>query len=170
MSERREFRKVLYLVALTVFLATSGKAQQRAGKSTPDPASSREISPSSKAAQKPSLLDAARVSTEEAAKSTARKRADKPDGTKAAETSLDDTVTEFHAAPPDSVKTGGTVATTSDKSKKSVLKGVHGTVHGSTAAGPSGGRGGGASLGATSPSGRTQVYVEADHSRLDTPH
>ena len=170
MGERLESGMVLFGLALTLFLATSGRAQETAAKSTSDSSPSRETSASPKTTGKPSLLDLTRVSTEEAAKSAAPKSADKAAGAKAAEASADDSVTEFHPARPDSAPTGGAVATTSDESKKSVLKRVHGTVHGSAAAGTSGDRGGGASVGAASKSGKTAIYVETDHSRRDTPH
>ena len=170
MSERLESRGMLLLLALSVFLATSGKAQETAAKATSDSSSSRETATSSKTKQKPSLLDATRVSTEKAAKSAAQKNAGKAAEAKAVESSADESVTEFHPTRPDSAQTGGAIVTTSDESKKSVLKRVHGTVHGSAAAGTSGDRGGGASVGAASKSGKTAIYVETDHSRHDTPH
>jgi hypothetical protein len=165
MSRRLESGMVLFMLALTVFLATSVRAQEALAKSSSDSTPRRETSTSSKTKQKPSLLDATRVSTEEAAKRAAPKSADK-----AAEASADESVTEFHPTRVDSAQTGGAIVTTSDESKKSVLKRVHGTVHGSAAAGTSGDRGGGASVGAASKSGKTAIYVETDHSRRDTPH
>ena len=170
MSERLGSRGVLLLLALSVFLATSGKAQERAAKSSADSTPRRETSASPKITRKPSLLDATRVSTEEAAKSAAQKNAEKAADAKAVKSSSDDGVTEFHPARPDSAQTSGAVAMTSDESKKSVLNRVHGTVHATTDAGTSGDHGGGASVGAASKSGKTQVYVETDHSRRDIPH
>ena len=170
MSEKLESQGVLLLLALTLFLATSGKAQETAAKSTSDSRPSRETSTSSKTTQKPSLLDATRVSTEEAAQHAAQKNADKAAEARAVESSADESVTEFHPTRADSAQTGGAVVTTLDESNNSVLKRVHGTVHGSAAAGTSGDRGGGVSVGAASKSGKTAIYVETDHSRRDTPH
>ena len=169
MSERLESRGVLLLLALALFLPTSGRAQETPAKASSDASSSRETATSSKTKQKPSLLDATRVSTEEAADSAAQKKAAKAADAKTIESSSNESVTEFHPARPDSAQTGGAVVTTSDESKKSGLKRVHGTLHGSAAAGTSGDREGGASVGAASKSGKTAIYVETDHSRRDTP-
>ena len=170
MSERLESRGVLFLLALSVFLATSGRAQETAAKATSGSSSSRETSTSPKTTRKPSLLDLTRVSTEEAAQHAAQNNAAKAADATTVESSSDESVTEFHPTLPDSAQTGGAIVTTSDESKKSVLKRVHGTVHGSAAAGTSGDRGGGVSVGAASKSGKTAIYVETDHSRRDTPH
>ena len=170
MSKRIKSGMVLFGLALTLFLATSGRAQETAAKATSDSSSSRETATSPKTKQQPSLLDATRVSTEESAQRAAQKNAGKAAEAKAVESSADESVTEFHPTRPDSAQTGGAIVTTSDESKKSVLKRVHGTVHGSAAAGTSGDRGGGASVGAASKGGKTAIYVETDHSRRDTPH
>jgi hypothetical protein len=161
---------VLFGVALPVFLATSGRAQETAARATPDSSSSRETAGSSKTKQKPSLLDATRVSTEEATKRAAQESAAKAGGATTVESPSDENVTEFHPTRQDSAQTSGEHVTTSGDSKKSVLKRVHGTVQGSATAGASGDRGGGAALGAASKSGKTAVYVETDHARRDSPH
>ena len=170
MNARLESGMVLFGLALTLFLAASGSAQETAAKATPDSGSSPETATSSKPKHQPSLLEVTRVSTEEAARSATQKKAGKAADVKAVESSADESVTEFHPTRADSAQTGGAVVTTSDESKKSVLKRVHGTVQGSATAGTSGSRGGGASVGAASKSGKTAIYVEADHARRDTPH
>ncbi len=171
MRKRIKCGMVLFGLALSVFLATSEKAQGTSAKATSDSSSSRETATSSKTKQqKPSLLDATRVSTEEAAKGAAIENAGKAADAKTIESSTNESVTEFHPARPDSAQTGGAIVTTLDESKKSVLKRVHGTVHGSTAAGTAGDRGGGAAVGAASKSGKTAIYVETNHSHSDTPH
>jgi len=170
MSKKIESGIVLSVLALTLFLATSGSAQETAAKATSVSSSGRETATPSRTTQKPSLLEATRVSTAAAAKRAAQERAAKADAATTVESSSDESVTEFHPTRPDSAQTGGAIVTTSDESKKSVLKRVHGTVHGSAAAGTSGDRGGGVSMGAASKSGKTAIYVETDHSRHDTPH
>jgi hypothetical protein len=170
MGERSESGRVLLLVGMFVLLATSLRAQETLAKPGSDSSSNRETTPLSKPKPKPSLLDATRVSTEEAAKSAAQEKADKAPGEKTNESSSSESVTEFHPARPDSAQKSGAAATTSDDSKASVLKRVHGKVESSAAIGASGDRGGGASVGATSNSGKTAVYVERDRSRSDTPH
>jgi len=157
-------------MTLSVFLASSGRAQETVAKATSDSSSSREAATSSKTKQKPSLLDATRVSTEEATKHAAQESAAKASEATTVESSPDESVTEFHPARPDPAQTGEASITASDDSKKSVLKRVHGTVQGSATAGASGDRAGGAALGAASKSGKTAIYVETDHSRRDTPH
>jgi hypothetical protein len=168
MSKRLESGRVLLLLALAVFMPTSGQAQET--KSTSDSSLSREASTAPRTLSKPSLLDATRISTEEAAQRAAQENADQAADAKTVRSSADESVTEFQPTRADSAQTGGAVVTTSDESKKSVLKRVHGTVHGSAAAGNSGDRDAGASVGAASKSGKTAVYVETDHTRSDTPH
>ena len=160
----------LLTLLLVIVLAAAAKAQEPSGKPASGSSSSQGTSTLPKDRQKFSLLDATRVSTEEAARSAAPKAAEKSPTAAAAESSSDSTVTEFHPARPDSAPTGDSAVTTSGESRKSTLKRVHGTVYGSAAPGNPGGRRGGAAVGAASKSGKTHVYVETDRSRTDTPH
>ncbi len=170
MSKVFESRGVVLLLALCVILAASGRAQYTGAKPGADSSSSPETTAPPKTKQQTSLLDATRVSTEEAAKSAAQERAGKTADPRTTESSSNENVTEFHPAPSNRDQKSGAAATTSDDSKKSGLKRVHGTVEGSSATGASGGREGGASMGATTKSGKTAVYVETDQSRRDPSH
>jgi hypothetical protein len=124
---------------------------------------------------KPSLLDAIRVSTEDARRSAAANLAKKDKAGEAAPKSSasaaagseDSAVMEFHPADAQTAASASEVAA-SKKSKRSVLKGVHGGAYGSTAPGSSNHQVGG-SAGATSRSGKTSVYVETNQSRADSP-
>lgn len=126
-----------------------------------------------KSESKPSLLDAARVSTEDARRGAAAGLAnqDKAKAAVAKPSTLateDSPVLEFHPAQATAAPSAPAIAV-SKNSKKSPLKDLHGTAYGSTAAGTSNHHVGG-SAGATSKSGKTSVYVETDQSRATSPH
>ena len=161
---------MLLALALIIVLATGAKTQETANKPASDSPRGQGTSSSPKPKQKPSLLDATRVSTEEAVKRAAQKDAEKTTNTAAPESSSESSVTEFHPARPDSAQAGSAADTTSDESTKSTRKRIHGTVYGSATPGGSGDRRGGAAVGTSSKSGKTHVYVQTDHSRTDTPH
>lgn len=78
----------------------------------------------------------------------------------------DEAVMEFHAAGYGSAGSLSAPAALHDKATKSALKRVHGDLYG----GKSGaGRADGGSVGATSRSGKTSVYVGSDQARSTTP-
>ena len=161
---------MLLALLLIIVLATGAKSQETRNQPASGSPPGQGTSSSPKPKQKPSLLDATRVSTEEAAKSAAQQRSKKAPSGETAQSSSDSSVTEFHPARPDSAPSGGTAVTTTNESNKSGAKRVHGTVYGSTTPGGSGDRRGGAAVGAASKSDKTHVYVQTEHSRTDTPH
>lgn len=131
--------------------------EKSSGRTPEKPATAR---PDEK--EKASLADATRVSTDEAARQAIKQKdQDKKDSSVA---STDSNVVEFKPAPPAAKSDDSLVVTKSGDSKK--LKKVHGEAYGATGAG--GHREGGAA-GATSKSGKTAVYVEADRSRTSPP-
>jgi hypothetical protein len=131
--------------------------------------------PRSKRDSKPSLLEATRVSTENARRGAAADLA-RQDKTglaapkvwaPATADSESSTVLEFHPAEANAGASASQAAS-SKNSNKSALKNVHGSAYGSTVPGNSNHQVGG-SAGVTSKSGKTSVYVETDQSRAASP-
>ena len=79
-----------------------------------------------------------------------------------------DPVTEFRPAAEGSAASAAAVVKTKD-SKKSVLKTVHGTAYGSLDPKNRGSHQAAGSVGGSSKSGKTSVYVETDSSRTAAP-
>jgi hypothetical protein len=151
------------LLSLSICLLTSlVSAAQEAPQKSPD-----APPPKSKASteKKPVLLEATRVSTDEAARSVAQKQTAKDNEEEGTKEDKDAAVLEFKPAPASAKSSGDVVVVPSKNSKKSVLDNVHGTVHGSVDARNSGTHRTGASVGASSKSGKTAVYVETERSR-----
>jgi hypothetical protein len=157
----RETRILLLSVALCLLMPVASTPQDTAKKSpeTPSPRSSASTE------KKPALAEVTRVSTDEATRSAAKKQAKKTAEEEVAEKPSDPDVVELRPAPASAESSGGAVVVPSKKSKKSVLGNVHGTVHGSADARNSGTRRTGASVGASSKSGKTAVYVETERGR-----
>ncbi len=155
------------LAAAFTLLASAAFPQSQATQNPPAGGPAKE-SPAPKADKK-RLLDAAtRVSTSEAVKSVAQESKEKP---KTSESSSASDVLEFQPAAPSG--TGArTVVTPSKDSKKSVAKNVHGTVYGSADPQATGNRRTGGTVGTSSKSGKSSIYVETDQgrSRSSSPH
>jgi hypothetical protein len=120
--------------------------------------------------KKPALADPTRVSTEKAARSAAKEKSKQGNAKAEEEKASDSGVTEFRPARPDE-KGAAEDRNTSDDGKKSkgrALKNVHGTVHGATDSAGTGNRTG-AAVGASSPSGKTSIYVETERDREKLP-
>jgi hypothetical protein len=155
----------LLLAALLCASVLSARAVQEKASSMAD--SPAEASPDPNKAK---LLDATRVDTEKAARSAA-KAAAKP-ATEKTETPKDPDkespeVTEL--TPASKAKSDETVLVLDEKTGSSPLNKIHGSVYGSDGAGTSQT---GASVGASSKSGKTSIYVESERSRSDpsNPH
>ena len=126
----------------------------------------------SDAGKKPALARVTRVSTEEAIRWAAAEAARKnqkgvpqPDGS----TAQDSAVVEFR--PVDQGGAPSDAATIlKGKSNKSALKNMHGSVYGSTVPGNRGTNEAAGSVGTTSRSGKTSVYIETDRSRASPSH
>ncbi len=149
----------------------TSEGQKSASTSTPDPDPA--------ASPKLDIFDAATVNTDAAvhrvAEQMAGKASDKdqkksepsasaknvksaqPDVKTAAP--ADPAVTEFQPRGPGEAGASDPVMTSAKQSKKR----VHGDVHGSAGGNRMGANGGGGSVGATSKSGSTSVYIGADH-------
>jgi hypothetical protein len=124
----------------------------------------------SEAGKKPALARLTRVSTEEAAHGAAadaakknQKVAPQPDGSK----TQDSAVLEFRPVDPDRATAGAVTAPPGNN--KSALKNMHGGVYGSNAPGNRGTYEAAGSVGTTSKSGKTSVYIETDRSRASPP-
>lgn len=153
-------RILLLSVALYLLMPVASTPQDTAKKS-PDTPSPRSAS----AEKKPALAEVTRVSTEEAARSAAHKQARKTAEEEVAEKSSESDVVELRPARENAESPGGAVVVPQKDSKKSALSKVHGTVHGSADPRNSGSRRTGASVGASSKSGKTAVYVETERDR-----
>jgi membrane protein involved in colicin uptake len=158
-------------VALALFAASAAAPQSSPGQSA-----SRQ--PEAKAAKIPTksekaeLIDATRVSTEEAARRAAEKKAEESAGNDSnkKENAKEDAAAVSEFKPAAKTKDSGTaVQPAPQDSGKLPLKDIHGSVQG---AGGGGMRRGGAEIGASSKGGKTHVYVETERSRSDAapPH
>jgi hypothetical protein len=130
--------------------------------------SDAQNSSTQKPEKKPVLVDAVRVSTDEAARSAAKAEVNKPAADKT-KSPPQDAVIELHPAGPSLASPTGAAAVPK-KSKKGPLKNVHGNVFGSTDPKNTGTRNTGAAVGASSKSGNTSVYVETDSARTTPTH
>lgn len=129
----------------------------------------------------PILLDLKPVSTTEAVRSLAKEMAKRPpdpedksasDNSTATEAAAGQSdpsaVTEFQPSRVDGSAPGAVVVNSKD-SKKSAMKNVHGSVAGVLDPNHRGDRQAAASVGASSKSGKTSVYIETDKSRIAPP-
>lgn len=151
--------KTCLLGALLCLLVPAGLMAQEGQEKKPDPPRAESPKPT----PKPALAEATRASTDAAVKSAAQKKA----GTSAPEDDTsepnDSAVTELHPA----AQTPEASSTDSPKTieKKSPSRNIHGSVYGASGAGGGNASRSGGSVGATSKSGKTSVYVETDRSR-----
>ena len=113
---------------------------------------------------KPKLVDAVRVSTQEAVASAAKQESAKGVPEKNPKDSSTDAVLEFHTAAPAGTEDNSQVV--ASDSKKSPLKKIHGEAYGADG---SGGNQEGAKAGTSSKSGKTSIYVETDRSHTTPP-
>jgi hypothetical protein len=158
-----ETRILLLSVALCLLMPVASTPQDTAKKSseTPSPKSSASTE------KKPALAEVTRVSTAEATRSAAQKQAKKTAEEEAAEKPAEPDVLELRPAPESTESSGGAVVVPSKNSKKSVPGNVHGTVHGSLDSKNTGTHRTGASVGASSKSGKTAIYVETERGRAE---
>jgi len=119
-----------------------------------------------------STAEAARSAAEDRAKEQKSGAAKSPAGPSSSDKSAaqgsGDPVTEFRPAAEGSAASAAAVVKTKD-SKKSVLKNVHGTAYGSLDPKNRGSHQAAGSVGGSSKSGKTSVYVETDSSRTAAP-
>ena len=140
------------------------------GLTAQDSADKKPVSPSPpKSASKPVLSEATRVSTDAAVKGAAQKKAEPNAKDEAAGESTDSAVTEFHPADQKPETSSAASAESPETSKKSPSRNLHGSVYGASGAGGEGARRTGGSVGASSKSGKTSVYVETNRVRESQP-
>ncbi len=139
-------------------------------QTTPGKTQKSETKPSapSRNENKPSLADVTRVSTERVASSAARDKSRKDTEQGAVSESAEPAVLEFQPASP-SARTASDSTKAVKDSGKSASKKAHGEVYGSLDPKNAGDRASGASVGATSRTGKTSVYVETNQSRAKPP-
>jgi len=152
-------------LALPIVPAFAQSSQEKA----PGSSSSVEKAPTPKSDKKPDLSGATRVSTDGAAASVAKEKAKHTaSDSKATTEANDDAILEFKPSSPDSVAAG--TEAVQGGTKKSASKDVHGTIYGATDATSIRNRSTGGSVGASSKSKKTSVYVETDHTQATSPH
>ena len=165
-------RVLILLIAVALFAPV---AAAQGAKDKAPPKSNSGASSATTDVNKAKLLEATRVSTEEAARKAAKvaskPAADKPEAKENSEESdqKDSAVTELTPAMKTDHDSDEIVRLPTGESPSSPLKKIHGSVYG---AGGSHSSRTGASVGASSKSGKTHVYVESERSRSDseTPH
>ena len=156
-----ETRIVLLSAALCLLMPVASTPQDTAKKSSETPSTKSSAS----TGKKPVLVEATRVSTDEAARSVAQKQTTKGNEEEGAKEDNEAAVVEFKPAPASAEPSGDAVVVPSKGSKKSTLGNVHGQVHGSVDGNNPETRRTGASVGASSKSGKTAVYVETERGR-----
>ena len=133
-----------------------------------EPATSQQRSPS-KTESKRSLMDAMRVSTENATRSAAADLASKGKSRAAGAKATNPVA---HGSPVEEFHSAGTapdaIVAASKSSKDSALKNLHGTAYGALGSANSDHRAGG-SAGATSKKGKASIYLETNQSRATSP-
>jgi hypothetical protein len=153
---------LLLSAALCLLMPIASAAQDTAKKSSDTPSSKSSVVSTTK---KPVLAEVTRVSTEGAARSVAQKQARKGAEEDGAQKAAEPDVLEFQPAPKNTGSSGKTVVAPSKGSKKSALGKVHGKIYGSADTKDAGTHRAGASVGASSKTGKTAVYVEAERGR-----
>ena len=152
---------LLLSAALCLLMPIALAAQDTAKKNSDTPSSkSSGLSGDKKTA----LAEVTRVSTESAARSVAQKQAKMVAEEDGAQKAAEPDVLEFQPAPKNTGSSGKTVVAPSKGSKKPALGKVHGEIHGSADA-KGATRRAGAGVGASSKSGKTAVFVEAERGR-----
>lgn len=163
----------LLVTALVLLAATVAGLQSSAGQDAAkdSAAGSSKVSQSQ---EKSKLIEATRVSTEEAARRAAKeksKKAAKEDSSKKQESKKDSAsnVSELRPVEKDDDDSASSAQVSTKDSGKSPIKDVHGSIQG-TRGGQT--RQAGGDIGASSKSGKTHVYVEGARSKSDTqpPH
>jgi hypothetical protein len=154
-----ERRTLLLSAAVCLLIGAAAISQDSAKKGPDSPNAKGSVSSTDK---KPALAQATRVSTDEAMRSAAQKQAKKATDEETPDKTPEPDVLEFRPAAKGAESSGGAVVVPQKDSKKSALSNVHGTVHGSLDPKGSGAQRTGASVGASSKSGKTAVYVETE--------
>jgi|SRR2546426_2890475 len=180
---------VLLTLALVLPLTASAQgapAQQAKDDKQSAPSAVNQVGSNAKAEKKPSsqpplelglkpasTADAARSAAQELAKSKKgagqeARTGQAAAGKSAVEETDDSPVDEFRPAPKGGPEGDGVVVK-SEGSKKSVLKSVHGAAYGALDARNRKDHDAAASVGGSSKSGKTSVYVETENSRTSAP-
>jgi hypothetical protein len=154
---------LVFSVSCLAALPASAQQDTAARPDKGQPAQPKSSTARSK--EKPTLAEATRVSTAEAARKAAAVEAQGHGSEPASQASSAPDVLEFHAASPGAQDSAGAATT---KESKTALKSVHGDAYGALGSRGAGKQTGGA-VGATSKSGKTSIYVETDRSHDSTP-
>jgi hypothetical protein len=155
------------------------RAQSAASDSAARPADKVAATPAPQTQSKLTLLDATRVSTDEAIKEMhpARMPTAKPDGKQKGAKTAASKLESLPASDVVELQSVSHAAGTLDPflvdqkdHSKSPLKNVHGDLYGATDSGALGGNQVDGAVGATTKSGKTSVYVQTDHAQTTWPH
>lgn len=114
------------------------------------------------------LLDATRVSTDATAKSATKDEARKTNADGTENSGDNSTILEFH--PGDVMQTGKAVVVPEESGKNGKAQNVHGDAYGVLGASDTGTHSAGGSVGVSTKSKKTSVYVESSRSASDQRH
>ena len=159
-----EIRDCLVGALLALLLPAGLMAQEREEKKPEPPRAEAR-----KASSKPALAKATRVSTDEAVRNAAQKKAGTSALEDASRESNGSAVTELHPVAPTSENSDAANTESPKTSKKSPSRNIHGSVYGASGSGGDSTRRSGGSVGASSKSGKTSIYVESNRSSESQP-
>ena len=151
--------------ALLGLLLSAGLMAQEGEEKKPDSPRAE----ARKASSKPALAEATRASTDLAVKSAAQKKAETSGTDNSSSEPANSAVTELHPAAPTSENSDAASVESPKTIKKSSSRNIHGSVYGASGSGGESTRKSGGSVGASSKSGKTSVYVETNRSRESQP-
>jgi hypothetical protein len=152
---------------LGLWLPAAASAQTKA--QAPSPAASKtQTKQDSKAPSKLPLKDLGVISTAEAAREAAKAKAQGPATSQSGPADVNG-VLEFQAVKSESSSDSPSKDARLKDHKKPLLKDFHGSVYGAAAGQGSGGRTAAGEAGASSKSGKLNVYVEGEHSQANSP-
>jgi len=160
--------RVGIFVGMFLLLSPFAGRPQGAEKDLPaKPPSEKSSVP--KAEKKPALSEIMRVSTSQVARTAAQEKGKGRPAQESGDQPSDSGSLELRPLAQGAEVSSEAVAIPSRGSRKSPLKNVHGTVYGSVDPKNKGTHRAGASVGATSKSGKSGIYVETERSREIIP-
>ncbi len=172
--------KIWTLLAIALSLFVPALAAPQAGaERQPVETLAKQESSASKTKTKPTLGEATRVNTAGAARSAAQDVAKRHAAENASDKSTGPDVLEFRPTDQSvevSCRTAVASSTEAGRGEapprpyKPVLKNVHGTAYGSLDPNKPENHRAGTSVGATSKSGKSSIYLETSRSRTTSPH
>ena len=152
---------------LGLWLSASASAQSN--KAAPDPAAAKgQTKQDSKAPAKLPLKDLGVISTAQAARDAAKAKTQSPATSQSKPADVNG-VMEFQAVKSEPSSNSPSKDARLKDRKKPLLKDFHGSVYGAAAGQDSRGRTAAGDAGASSKSGKLNVYVEGEHAQANSP-